>query len=161
MKDIIKTICLVAVIGLISFNTMAQKTVGISQAALNNFSAKYPQALVKNWKEKQSNYLVRFTMDGKKYQASYSKDGNWLMTERNVKHMATLPPDLRTYLKSNGYASWNIDDMKKIHSPGKDEYQLHVDNHSGSPFRYSDAVSADDRMLSFDVRGKLIEVKEL
>jgi len=161
MKNIIKTIMLVAVMGLISFNTFAQKTDGVPQNVLAAFAAKYPGAQVKNWKEKKGISTVKFTMDGKKYQATYSQEGNWLMTERTLRHISSLPQDVRLFLKTNGYASWNVDDMKKIHLPGQDEFRLHVDNHSGSPFRYNDAVSADDRMLSFDVRGKLLNVKEL
>jgi hypothetical protein len=161
MKNIVKTIALIFIMVSISFNTMAQKTDGVSQNTLSAFSAKYPHAQVKNWKEKKGIDMATFTMDGKKYQASYSQDGNWLMTERIVRHMASLPEELRSYLKTSKYASWNIDDMKKVHMPGQDEYQLHVDNHSGSPFRYNDAVSADDQMLRFDVRGKLLNVKEL
>jgi hypothetical protein len=51
--------------------------------------------------------------------------------------------------------------MKRVHTPSQDMYQVLVDNHGGNSLRYEDAVSAEDRLLSFDDGGKLINVKEL
>ncbi|HEY2583992.1 MAG TPA: PepSY-like domain-containing protein [Mucilaginibacter sp.] len=161
MKTIIKAIIAIAMMGLISFNTNAQKTNDVPQAILTSFSYKYPQAQLKNWKEKEGAYVASFTMDNKKYRACYSKDGNWLNTEREIKHTSDLPADLRSYLKTSTYASWKIDDMKRVHTPSQDMYQVLVDNHGGNSLRYEDAVSAEDRLLSFDDGGKLINVKEL
>jgi hypothetical protein len=146
-----------AVTGLISTRLSAQKTIGIPQAVITAFSAKYPQAQVKKWKTNKTNYVAIFKLENEKYAAYWSKDGNWLKTENNINRPA-LPVEVQAYLKKGEYASWHIDDMKKVLTPDQNTYQLHIDNHSGSPLRYEDANTADDKLLSFDTNGKLIKV---
>ncbi|HEY4326821.1 MAG TPA: PepSY-like domain-containing protein [Mucilaginibacter sp.] len=161
MKTIIKITIVFAAISMVSFNTYAQKNKDIPQAILTSFSYKYPQAQLKNWEEKKSTYVASFVMQDKKYQAYYSKDGNWLNTESKIKRTSDLPADMRSYLKTSTYASWKIDEMKRVHTPTQDMYQVHLDNHGGNSLRYEDAISAEDRLLSFDDNGKLINVKVL
>jgi hypothetical protein len=150
MKNLrVKTIILIAAIGLISYSAMAQKAYNnVPQAVLTAFSAKYPQAQLKGWKTKDNTCIAKFVMNNKKYKASYSNDGNWLNTVRNIRHTSSLPDQARLYLKKSSYASWHIDNMQKLATPIQNMYQVEVDNASGNKILYEDAVSFEDKMLA-------------
>ena len=159
MKNLkIKTIILIMVMGMISYSTMAQKfNNDVPQAVLTSFSAKYPQVQLKGWKTKDKMYIASFVMNNKKYKASYSDDGNWLNTVRNIRHTSSLPDQARLYLKKSNYASWHIDNMQKLASPVQNIYQVEVDNASGNRMVYADAISFEDKMLCFNDKGELIK----
>jgi len=160
MKNIIKNISLIVAIGLISCNAFAQSS-NVPQAALTAFANKYPQALVKKWKSTNDAYMAYFMNDNKKYVASYSKTGEWVRTEREISHPSGLPAGVQSFLKTSTYASWHIDDMMRIRTPLQNMYVIKLDNHSGSPFEYEDTGSAEDKKLSFNDSGKLINVVSL
>jgi hypothetical protein len=159
MKNLkIKTIILIVAMGMISYGTMAQKSKkDVPQAVLTAFSAKYPQVQLKGWKTKDKMYIASFVMDSKKYKASYSYDGNWLNTVRNIRHTTSLPDQARLYLKKSSYASWHIDNMQKLTTPAQNIYQVEVDNASGNRMVYEDAISFEDKMLCFNDKGELIK----
>jgi hypothetical protein len=158
MKNIIKNISLIVTIGLISLSAIAQKNNNVPQAVLTAFSAKYPQAQVKNWKTASDVYVAHFINDNKKYAASYSQTGAWISTERDISRPSGLPAELQSFLKTGTYASWHIDDMKRVRTPLQNMYEIQLDNHSGSPFDYEDMGSAENKMLCFNDNGKLIKV---
>jgi hypothetical protein len=147
--------------GLLSFQALAQKNNKVPQAILTAFSAKFPQSHVKNWKSTRNAYVAYFTIDNKKCAATYSKTGEWISTERDIKRRSGLPADLQSFLKTSSYASWHIDDMQRVHTPLQSMYVIKLDNHSGSPFEYEDMGSAENKALSFDDSGKLIKVVNL
>jgi len=159
MKNLkVKTIIIIAAMGMISYNTMAQKSNNdVPQAVLAAFSAKYPQVQLKGWKTKDKMYIASFVMDSKKYKASYSDNGDWLNTVRNIRHTSSLPDQARIYLKKSSYASWHIDNMQKLATPLQNMYQVEVDNASGNKILYEDAVSFEDKMLCFNDNGELIK----
>ncbi|HZY39433.1 MAG TPA: PepSY-like domain-containing protein [Mucilaginibacter sp.] len=161
MKNILKSTFLAAAAGMIAFSAIAQKKNDVPQAVLTAFSTKYPQAQVKKWKPSGDTYLARFTNDNKKYQASYSKTGEWISTEREIDRPSGLPTELQSFLKTSTYASWHIDDMKRVRTPMQNMYVIKLDNHSGSPFDYEDMGSAENKSLSFNDNGKLIKVVSL
>jgi hypothetical protein len=162
MKTFIaKTIVLITVFGFISYSAMAQFSKEIPQAAKTAFAAKYPQAELKKWKTDKDTAIAVYMQDGKKWEASFDKNGAWLRTERSIKHESSLPPEAMSYLKTSTYASWHIDDITKVNTPTVDMYRVYVDNHSGSPFSYESGGAAIDRVLSFDVNGKLVKVQNL
>jgi hypothetical protein len=158
MKNIIKSIILTITVGLISFNASAQRGANVPQGVLTAFSSKYPQAQVKKWKSTSDVYAAYFTNDGKKYVASYSKNGDWVNTERDISRPSGLPVVLQSFLKTGTYASWHIDDMMRVRTPLQNMYVIKLDNHSGSPFEYEDMGSAENKMLSFNDNGKLLNV---
>jgi hypothetical protein len=160
MKNLTKIAALFAAMGLISFNAMAQKTKDVPQTVQTAFSTKYPLAHLKDWKIKKNDYLAFFSMNNKKYDASYSKNGSWLITERDIRHRNSLPSDVRAFLKTGTYASWYVDDMKRVRTPKQNVYQIMVDNHSGTPSEYEGMGGADNRTLYFGDNGKLLKVIE-
>jgi len=158
MKNIIKSITLSIIAGLITFNASAQRAGNVPQNVLSTFSSKYPQAQVKKWKSTHEAYIAYFTNDGKKYMASYSKNGAWVNTERDISRSSGLPVAVQSFLKTGTYASWHIDDMMRVRTPLQNLYVIKLDNHSGSPFDYEDTGSAENKMLSFNDNGKLLKV---
>ncbi len=162
MKTFIaKTIVLIALTGFISYSAMAQFGTYVHQAAKNAFAAKYPQAELKRWKTNKDTGIAVYQQDGKKYEASFDKNGVWLRTERSIMNEPGLPPEAMSYLKTSKYASWHIDDIKKVNTPTMDIYRIYVDNHSGSLFSYESGGAANDRVLTFDANGKLINIINL
>jgi hypothetical protein len=159
MKSLkIKAIILVATIGMITYSAMAQNpNNNVPQAVLTAFSAKYPDVQLKKWKTNHSTSIALFVMNNKKYQASYSNNGEWLNTVRNIKHTSSLPVQAMLYLKKGNYASWHIDNMERLRTPSQNIYQVEVDNASGNKMLYEDAGSFEDKLLSFNDNGQLIK----
>jgi hypothetical protein len=160
MKNLmIKAIILIATMGIYSYDSLAQKAiVTLPQAVLTSFTAKYPQAQVKSWKMKGDISTASFAMDNKKYKAAFYDNGNWINTVRNIRHTSSLPNQVRLYLKGSRYASWHIDDMKRLRTPAQNMYEVEVDNNSGNKIAYEGGGSIEDQMLYFDDSGKLIKV---
>jgi hypothetical protein len=162
MKNLKALIGLIAALGLISYHAMAQKVNDqIPQAVQSAFSTKYPQANLKNWKIKKDSCIASFIMDKRRYEASYSKNGNWLRVERNMRRTSSLPAEALLYLKKAIYASWHVDELEKVQTPSESLYLVQVDNNSGNQTAYENAGSVENKMLYFDESGKLIRVIEL
>lgn len=162
MKSLkIKACILIAAIGMITYSAMAQNTYNkVPQAVLAAFSAKYPGVQLKKWKTNHNTSTAVFVMNNKKYQASYSNDGGWLNTVRNIKHTSGLPVEAMLYLKKGNYASWHIDNMERLRTPSQNIYQVEIDNASGNKMLYEDAGSFEDKLLSFNDNGKLIKATD-
>jgi hypothetical protein len=159
MKNLkIKAFLIAAAMGLLSYNTMAQKaTDQIPQRVLVDFSAKYPQAQLKNWKVQNNEYVASFVLDKRDYTAKYAKDENWLSTTREVRHMSSLPPDIRASLKNSRYASWYIDGIETMKTPAQVMYLLHLDNDGGNEMVYENVGSVVNTTLYFNDKGTLIK----
>jgi len=162
MKNLKALIGLIAALGLISYSSMAQKANNqIPQAVQTAFSNKYPHANLKTWKIKGDACVASFIMDKRKYEASYAKDGSWLNAERNMKHTSNLPAEALLYLKNGKYASWHIDDLKKMQTQAESLYMVQVDNNGGNLNAYENAGSVENKTLYFNDRGKLVKDSEL
>ena len=154
MKNrIVKTIVLVSVMGLMSYSSMAQNKEPL--AVSNAFSARYPSAKLKDWKMKNDTCIAMFNMDKRHYKAYYMTDGTWVKTERNVKHMSTLPMQAQLYLKNSKYASWHVDNLAKVQTPMHNIYMVQLDNHSGNT-SYENIGSDVTENLYFNGKGQLI-----
>jgi hypothetical protein len=98
-----------------------------------------------------------FTMNKRQYKATYAMNGSWCSTERNMKHITSMPVGVRTFLKNNQYLSWNVDKMAQLNTPMHTTYLLKMDNHGGNMNQYEGGGSAMDRMLYFNQNGQLIK----
>ena len=155
MKNLrIKAIAALAV-GLISYSAMAQ-TDNIPQPVTSAFNAKYPMAKAEHWKMKNDTCMAMFKMNSREYKACYLPDGTWISSERNIKHMATLPMRAQTFMKTSKYASWHVDDLEKMQTPMQTLYVVQIDNHSGNPTNYEDGSDAS-KMLYFNANGRLVK----
>lgn len=153
----IKTIILIAVMGMFSYQTMAQKIKEVPQAVQSDFSAKYPEVQVKKWQIDHGQYLASFKLNGRECIATYSPDGTWVSTETTMRHIKNLSPDIKASLRNSKFSSYNIDVVKDIKTPTKDMYMLEVDNNSGNKMLYDNIGSFDDELLYFSHSGQLIK----
>lgn len=157
MKNMIRNISLFVALGLMSVTALAQNPYNIPQNVAAALSSKYPNAQVKKWRSSKGTYIAFFTNDNKKYKATYSGDGAWINTERDIRHESALPENLQSFLKTGTYASWHIDAMRRVRTPQANLYEVVLDNHSGSPSEYTGGGSAIDKELCFDDNGTLIK----
>ena len=161
MKRLIIRISFIAAIGLIWYSAQAQKGKdNVPQAVLTDFSANYPQAKVKNWKINRDTCMVSFKMANRRYVVSYTKNDDWIRSERTIRHKSSLPEDAQLFLKTGKYASWHIDDLQNLTTPAKSLFLVSIDNNSGNPVSY-DGGSVESKMLYFNDRGKLVRVTAL
>jgi hypothetical protein len=161
MKTIkIKTIALLMAMGIISMDAIAQKNnVQAPQAVQTAFQNQYPLAALKNWKMKNNQYVATFKLSKRLWKADYTMDGTWVSSERNIRHMASLPYSVRTSLKHGKYASYYVDNMESMQMPAKNMYVLKVDNNGGNKSAYENAGSVDDETLYFSARGRLVKTE--
>lgn len=154
-NQIVKTIVFVLVMGFMSYSSMAQNKNKEPMAVSNAFSAKYPAAKLKNWKMRNDTCIAMFNMDKRHYRAFYTTNGTWIKTERNVKHLSTLPMPTQVYLKHSKYASWHIDNLAKVQTPMHNIYMVQLDNHSGNT-SYENVGSDETENLYFNSKGDLV-----
>jgi len=155
----LKSFILIAAIGVLSYNAIAQnKAIQAPQIVRTAFGNQYPQANLKKWSMEKGEYVARFKYNKRDWQAYYSADGNWLSSERNIKHLSTLPYDVRSALKNSQYASYYVDNMARIQMPSQSNmYRLRVDNNSGNKTAYENAGSVDNETLYFSEHGRLVK----
>jgi hypothetical protein len=153
----LKTIILIAAMGMISYHTMAQKANTIPQSVTADFSSKYPGIQVKKWNTENNQYVASFKMNGRRCQAFFTVNGNWLNTEIEMRHLKNLSPDIRTSLRNSRYASYHIDNVERLRTPHEEMYIVEVDNNSGNKMLYDNIGSFDDQLLYFTHSGRLIK----
>jgi hypothetical protein len=153
----LKTLILAAAMGMISYHTMAQKGNGVPQPVIADFSSKYPGVQVKNWKTEKNQYVASFRMNRRQCRAFYAMNGDWLNTEVEMRHIKNLSPDIRAALRHSRYASYHIDEVKRLRTPNEEMYILEVDNNSGNKMIYDNVGSFDDQLLYFNHNGRLIK----
>lgn len=113
------------------------------------FRAKYPDVYVYEWewKRKKMIYEAEFIMKGSKYEATFTKEGEWIKTERDIKK-ADLPQKVWDGLSQTEYAAWKVDDIEEHSTP---KYEL----------VYEIEVKSKKRkvLLYFLPNGKLVETE--
>jgi hypothetical protein len=156
MKNL-KNVVLAVAMGMISSYTLAQKGNDIPQSVINDFSSKYPGITVKNWKTKDNQYVASFKMNGRQCQAFYALNDEWLNTEITMRHLKNLSPVVRNAIRHSKYASYHIDDVKRLWTPHVEMFIVEVDNISGNKMLYDNIGSFDDQLLYFSHNGRLIK----
>jgi hypothetical protein len=126
----------------------------IPQKVADSFSAKYPQAKVKQWKTEKAVYIVKFTFKNNNRYAYYSLGGNWLKTESKIKWGANLPAPVKQRFKKSPYSSWNIESIKEIETPVRRFYQIYVDNRNIQADAFHNNVFTKDKLLYFTDNGE-------
>jgi hypothetical protein len=157
----IKSLILVAAIGILSYSANAQRMVqNIPSAVSTAFTNQYPQAHLKGWMmdKGENQYIATFRYNDRDWMAHYSMDGNWLRSERNIRHMANLPYDVRMALRSSKYASYHVDEMARLQMPGNGyQYRIRVDNNGGNKVAYEGGGDVDNESLYFTQHGRLVK----
>jgi hypothetical protein len=157
MKAILTAIVM---IGLLSSFTLRYHTPGgkkqLPKVIAPSFSAKYPQAKIRNWKCSGDEYIVRYEEGKDKCAAYFSTGGQWIKTEYTIPWTRDLPQAVRTSIQNNGYGIWYVDGIKKVETAGRLLYVLHVDDGSTLDSDHYDAFR-DDYLLTFTPDGVLTE----
>jgi hypothetical protein len=150
-----KKIIFVATTILTVASSLAQANT-IPQNVTASFSAKYPTATAKKWKQSENNFLVTFAADSKRSVAFYSTDGNWIKTETKIKWIKNLPEAVKKSLDQRGFLRYYITNMKKIESPEGNQYLVEVNDGNTYDADRHDALTQYYR-LYFDENGDLTE----
>jgi hypothetical protein len=154
----LKAVVLIALFGLFSLDSLAQ-FITVPPAVKANFASKYPQAHVKNWGKDHNEFVAAYKLNNKRCHAFFAQNGVWLSTETDIR-IKDLDPAIKTYLKDSKYASYHIDRVEDVDSPGSPLYLVEVDNNSGNKVMYDNLGSFDDELLYFDHTGQFVkEVK--
>ncbi len=90
----------------------------IPTAVAERFRSKYPDVYVYEWewKKKKKIYEADFIMKGKKYEACFTADGDWVKTKREIKKHE-IPQAVWNSLAVTIYTDWIIDDLEEHSTP--------------------------------------------
>jgi hypothetical protein len=121
-----------------------------------SFTTQFPEGRLKKWEARPEGYIVRFRQEGKLYFAYYSADGVWQGTEKPVRWTRHLPGTVQDAWKRSDYKGWYVHAIKKINTPERQLFVLHVTN---GPLLTSDNHDAfrEDHVLYYTPEGKMVE----
>lgn len=90
----------------------------VPKAVIATFNEKYPDTYVYEWewKKKEGLYEAEFFLKGIKYEAYFTPEGQWQLTERDISR-DLVPEAVMDSLFSSEYANWKIDDIEEHSTP--------------------------------------------
>ncbi len=99
----------------------------IPASVTDSFKAQYPNAANVEWKNGLSAATASFKLNNVKYEARYTKKGEWIQSEHAVA-VADLPAAVADGLKKSKYADWKVTVYYQLQLPGnKIQYHLSVE----------------------------------
>ncbi|HEY4336096.1 MAG TPA: PepSY-like domain-containing protein [Puia sp.] len=116
----------------------------IPAAVTKAFVSRFPAAQNAEWREKTMNFTVFFTVNDRKCEAKFEKNGGWLSTEESLA-WDSLPGAVRDSFKLSKYADWK----------GTSAYSLRK---AEAAIQYHLVVTKSDmgrRILFYSPEGKL------
>lgn len=123
MKKILLAIC--ALVALCSCND--DDPIPISQAVLNSFIARFPEARNVTWQSSDGYLVADFYLNEngvpEECLAWFTPVGEWQMTQREMMY-ANLPVAVRAAFESSDYATWVIDDVVQVERISSVEYVI-------------------------------------
>lgn len=89
------------------------------QAVQTAFNQQYGDATRVEWEREKNGYIVaEFWKDNKEYDAWYTTEGQWVMTEvDHRKDLNALPQAVREGFQTSIYSAWRVDDIDEIQRP--------------------------------------------
>lgn len=146
----------------LSENMFAQNDTAVIVPSLvaTAFTTQFPDAKLKKWEQRKEGYIAKFTRGGKGYFAYYAADGSWKGTEMPIKWTKNLPDSVKAGWKNSGYYDWYVEDIKKIETPERPLYVLHVDNGSLLDSDHHDAFR-EEYLLYFSGHGDLVRKERM
>jgi hypothetical protein len=139
--------------------TLAQAK-AIPQNVTVAFTAKYPNAVIKKWKQTDNHFAAEFSIDNKRAVAFYSADGNWERTETKIKWTWNLPSAVHQTLDKNGSLRFYIMDMKKVETPNGVIYIVHYNDGNTLDSDHHDAFT-QYFLLHISETGELLKKEEV
>lgn len=99
------------------------------EAVIKTFSEKFPTASQVKWEKKNSYLIADFIYEQHSTTAWFDNNGEWYMTETELRNFESLPEAVRTAFKSSEYAKWSTDDIDRLERPDKEKiYVIEVKN---------------------------------
>lgn len=84
----------------------------------NAFKAKYPNAGKTEWEMKKNYHVAEFRQNGMEVEAWFDSNGEWLMTETDIK-FTNLPEAIQNSYNAGEYKNgWRVEDVDKIEKTG-------------------------------------------
>lgn len=126
MKKFLFAVC--AVMTLVACND--EDPIPISEAVLNSFNARFPEAHNVTWQSRGGYLVADFYLSEEgspeECMAWFTPVGEWQMTQREMLY-ASLPAAVRASFESGEYATWVVDDVVKIERISSVEYLISAD----------------------------------
>ena len=100
------------------------------KAVRSEFKAMYSGARDVEWDREGQNWSVSYEIDRVEFEALYTSDGKWLMTEQEVSYV-NVPQQIKDYLSaSHEYGALRLDDntVEYYKTPSGDFYRFELDN---------------------------------
>lgn len=102
----------------------------IPAAVTNAFKQKYPNATDVSWDDKVTSFQSKFSMDGKRFEARFKKDGSWEVTEKAIL-FNELPNPVQESFNASEYKKWTLRTVAELeNSQGGKEYRIYVRNNT-------------------------------
>jgi len=116
------------VLVLIAAGFTSQAQLGkIPAAVTDSFKAQYPGAANVEWKNGLSAATASFKLNNTKYEARYTKKGEWIQSEHAIT-AADLPAAVADGLKKSKYADWKVTAWYQVQLPAnKIQYRISVE----------------------------------
>lgn len=119
-----------------------------SDAIKSTFKSMYPKAKFVDWEFEAGYVNAEFSDDGKRKDAWFDTDANYLMTETDIK-TSKVPAAIKATLSKGEYAKWRIDDVD------------YLEFATAAPMYVLDIENGDqDVDLYFSPDGELLEVRK-
>ena len=107
-----------------------------NEAVNEAFHKRYPNASRPSWDTEKGYAVVDFRQNGTEVEAWFDMDGNWILSETDIRYK-DLPQPIRQDYEGGSYAKWRMGDIDCIERPdrealyilevesGREEYELH------------------------------------
>lgn len=100
----------------------------VASDVTTSFAEKCPGMNVKKWKKEDSKFIATFFKEGKKFEASFDENGNWMQTESQIK-WAELPSAVRKTYYASDFKWLNRNQVEKLQTTKyKEVYLIEGDN---------------------------------
>ena len=111
------------------------------------FKVKFPQIESPKWeKENDSSWEADYYVNGQKYSASFSQNGEWISTENEIK--VSMLPQSVIDLMDNQFTDYDIDEVERVETPRGEAYEIEIE------------VGDEEFVVNIDAKGKLTKLKD-
>ena len=144
MKKVMYNACLLLAFVIPS---QAQHKHGVPEKVKSAFFEKFPDVDKIKWEKEQENeWEAEFKMQGKEYSATFTSNGDWIETEREIKK-SEIPDDIIAVLNKT-YRDYEIDEAEM------------GENQQGNFYEFEIEVGDKEYEVMIDANGKLSSKEE-
>ncbi len=115
-----------AIVLVLTANTLFAQIRKIPAEVTDAFYAKYPVAKQVSWKDKLNAFVATFEWEGTMHDARFTTKGIWEQTETRLDE-SELPADVSDGLSKSKFSDWEIKHVSELNLPGDEtNYKLIV-----------------------------------